>query len=160
MTDPITYPCVPAANVNDKMDVAVELSARRTGMSFQRTRMSTDRTLMSVMRTSISLISFGFTIGQFFSRLREAKLLSSDSQAPRNFGISLVVLGIAMLVLGIVYHLAYMRTLRRERHDMVAAGLVHGDSPYPVSLTLITATLLLMLGILAVFSMAFNVGPF
>ena len=43
-------------------DVSVELSSRRTGMSFQRTRMSADRTLMSVLRTSLSLISFGFTI--------------------------------------------------------------------------------------------------
>jgi putative membrane protein len=42
--------------------VSVELSSRRTGMSFQRTRMSADRTLMSVIRTSLSLISFGFTI--------------------------------------------------------------------------------------------------
>ena len=39
--------------------ISVELSARRTGMSFQRTRMSADRTLMSVIRTSLSLISFG-----------------------------------------------------------------------------------------------------
>ena len=33
-------------------DISVELSSRRTGMSFQRTRMSADRTLMSVIRTS------------------------------------------------------------------------------------------------------------
>jgi putative membrane protein len=39
--------------------VAVELSSRRTSMSFQRTRMSADRTLMSVIRTSLSLNSFG-----------------------------------------------------------------------------------------------------
>jgi putative membrane protein len=37
-------------------DISVELSSRRTGMSFQRTRMSADRTLMSVIRTSLSLI--------------------------------------------------------------------------------------------------------
>lgn len=154
------YPYVTAATIDGRTDNSVELAARRTGMSFQRTRMSTDRTLMSVMRTSISLISFGFTIGQFFARLRESKLLSAGSQAPRNFGIALVVLGIAMLVLGIVYHLAYMRVLRQERTHMVEAGLVHGDSPYPVSMTLLTASLLLMLGILAVFSLAFDVGPF
>lgn len=154
------YSNVPAASLDGRSDASVELSARRTGMSFQRTRMSTDRTLMSVMRTSISLISFGFTIGQFFTRLRESKIISAGSQAPRNFGIALVVLGVAMLTLGIIYHLAYMRVLRRERADMVEAGLVHGDSPYPVSLTLLTATLMLLLGILAVFSLAFDVGPF
>ena len=61
------------AEVNSKSDpdrISVELSARRTGMSFQRTRMSADRTLMSVIRTSLSLISFGFTIYQVFEKLR------------------------------------------------------------------------------------------
>src|SRR6185437_15589442 len=53
------------------VDPAVELSERRTGMSFQRTRMSADRTLMSVIRTSLSLISFGFTIAKAFEKLRE-----------------------------------------------------------------------------------------
>src|SRR5215467_10350902 len=77
-----------------------EMSMRRTGMSFQRTRMSADRTLMSVMRTSLSLIGFGFTLFQFFEKLKEAGTLT-HAGAPRNFGISLVLLGIAMLVLGI-----------------------------------------------------------
>ena len=54
-------------------DISVELSSRRTGMSFQRTRMSADRTLMSVIRTSLSLISFGFTIFQIFEKLRDAQ---------------------------------------------------------------------------------------
>ena len=40
-------------------EISVELSSRRTGMSFHRTRMSADRTLMSVLRTSLSLIGFG-----------------------------------------------------------------------------------------------------
>ena len=52
-------------------EISVELSSRRTGMSFQRTRMSADRTLMSVIRTSLSLISFGFTIFQVFEKLRD-----------------------------------------------------------------------------------------
>jgi putative membrane protein len=39
-------------------------------------------------------------------------------------------------------------------------GLVHGETQFPVSLTLIVALALLAIGILAIFSMAFNVGPF
>src|SRR5262245_10069652 len=62
--------------------ISVELSARRTGMSFQRTRMSADRTLMSVIRTSLSLIGFGFTIFQFFQKLKEAGNLTHPA-APR-----------------------------------------------------------------------------
>lgn len=72
--------------------ISVELSSRRTGMSFQRTRMSADRTLMSVIRTSLSLIGFGFTIYQMFQKLYDAQVLK-HSAAPRRFGEALVLLG-------------------------------------------------------------------
>ena len=88
-------------------DPATEMSMRRTGMSFQRTRMSADRTLMSVIRTSLSLIGFGFTIFQVFQKAHEAGMLKSG-KAPLNFGISLVLLGIAVLVVGIGYHVVFM----------------------------------------------------
>nr|WP_197478160.1 DUF202 domain-containing protein [Luteibacter rhizovicinus] len=159
-TPPGYYRYTVAATDGDRHDPAVELSSRRTGMSFQRTRMSTDRTLMSVMRTSISLISFGFTIGQFFEHLRTSKILAEGSHAPRNFGVALVGLGIAMLVLGIVYHLHYMRTLRAEREAMAREGLIHGETPYPVSMTLLVATVMLLLGVLAIISMTAHIGPF
>jgi uncharacterized membrane protein YidH (DUF202 family) len=136
-----------------------ELSMRRTGMSFQRTRLSADRTLMSVIRTSLSLISFGFTIYQVFEKLREQQVLTSAAAA-RNFGITLVLLGVLMLVLGIAYHVRFMVELRRERAAMAEAGYVHAQSGFPVSMTLITATLLLLIGAFAVASMVFHVGPF
>ena len=139
--------------------ISVELSSRRTGMSFQRTRMSADRTLMSVIRTSLSLISFGFTIFQVFEKLRDSGTLAHAS-APRNFGIALVALGIAMLVLGILYHGQFMAGLRHERHEMAEAGLIHAQSKFPPSMTLITAFLLLALGIAAILSMVFQIGPF
>ena len=151
MTSPTTF---------NKDEAATELSSRRTGMSFQRTRMSADRTLMSVMRTSLSLISFGFTIFQFFKHLEDAKLLTSTRPAARNFGLALLVLGAGILAVGIVYHLVFMRQLRRERNELMAEGLVHGDSGFPASLSVIVAVLLLLVGLLAVTSIAFNFGPF
>lgn len=138
--------------------ISVELSARRTGMSFQRTRLSADRTLMSVIRTSLSLISFGFAIFQFFQQLRDTGTLASAA-APRNFGITLVGLGTAMLVLGIVYHVRFMLGLRNERHQMAEAGLVHAESGFPLSMTLVTAFLLLAIGIAALASMVFKFSP-
>ncbi|MGD9922159.1 MAG: YidH family protein [Pseudorhodoplanes sp.] len=128
-------------------------------MSFQRTRMSADRTLMSVIRTSLSLIGFGFTIFQFFEKLKQAGTLA-HAAAPRNFGITLVGLGIVMLVGGIIYHLQFMLHLRHQREAMIAEGLVHGESKFPVSLTLLTAVILLLIGVTAITSMLFNVGPF
>jgi len=134
-------------------DVATELSRRRTGMSFQRTRLSADRTLMSVIRTAISLIGFGFTIFQFFQKLEQANVLKGNQYGPRNLGIALVLVGIGMLVLGIVYHLQFMRSLRGVREEMKAEGLIHGESPFPPSLTLIIALLLLLVGIGAIVTM-------
>jgi putative membrane protein len=140
-------------------DISVELSARRTGMSFQRTRMSADRTLMSVIRTAIALIGFGFTIFQFFQKLQEAQALKG-TLAARRFGESFVYLGIGMLILGIGYHIVFMIGLRRERIRMRDDGLIHAESHYPVSLTLIVALLLLVIGILAATSMTYRTGPF
>jgi putative membrane protein len=142
-----------------KLDVNTELSSRRTGMSFQRTRLSADRTLMSVIRTSLSLIGFGFTIAQVFEKLREQDVIKKAA-APRNFGVALVGLGILMLVLGISYHVQFMLGLRRLRESMRQEGLVHGETGFPVSFTLITALILLIIGVAAIASLAFRVGPF
>jgi putative membrane protein len=139
-------------------DRSTELSARRTGMSFQRTRMSADRTLMSVIRTSLSLIGFGFTIFQVFRKLSEAGVLKS-SGAPRHFGEALVFLGIGMLVLGIGFHIAFMIGLRVERKALQTEGLVHAQSHFQTSLTLIVAILLLLIGLFAIFSMVYGSGP-
>lgn len=135
-----------------------EMSMRRTGMSYQRTRLSADRTMMSIIRTALSLIGFGFTIFQFFSHLRASELLATTSHAPRNFGIALVAIGIILLTLGIAYHVRFMLELRRGRDLMKQEQLVHGESTYPVSLPLVTAVLLLLLGLLAIASMVFNIG--
>ena len=139
-----------------QLDTGTELAMRRTGMSFQRTRMSADRTLMAVIRTSLSLISFGFTIYQFLGRLSFA----NSAEAARNFGLALVVLGVAMITMGIVYHVQFMWGLRVQSKELTATGLIYGRSQFPPSLTLITAVLLLLLGLLAVSSMVFHIGPF
>jgi uncharacterized membrane protein YidH (DUF202 family) len=111
--------------------------------------MSADRTLMSVIRTSLSLISFGFTIFQFFQKMRDAGTIT-HAAAPRNFGTMLVLLGIVMLVVGIIY----------ERTAMREAGLIYAESRFPPSMTLIAALLLLLIGIFAIISMVFQIGPF
>jgi len=144
---------------SDSGAISVELASRRTGMSFQRTRMSADRTLMSVIRTSLSLIGFGFTIYQAFEKLYEAQVVRRV-EAPRNFGVALVVLGIGMVIVGIAYHIAFMLELRRTREALRQDGLVHADSGFPVSLTLIVAVALLAIGLLAIVSMVFHAGPF
>jgi putative membrane protein len=114
---------------------------------------------MSVIRTSLSLIGFGFTIAQVFEKLREQDVITKIA-APRNFGVALIALGILMLVIGIVYHIQFMAGLRHLRESMREEGLVHGETAFPVSFTLITALILLIIGVAAIVSLAFRVGPF
>src|ERR1700758_1450428 len=118
--------------------VSTELAMRRTGMAFQRTRMAADRTLMAVIRTSLSLIGFGFTIYQFFNKLKDSGVLKGVASS-RNFGVSLVLLGVGMLILGIIYHVSFMVGLRRMRAAMKVDALVHAESGFPASLVLIVA---------------------
>jgi uncharacterized membrane protein YidH (DUF202 family) len=143
----------------DLSENRTEMSMRRTGMSFQRTRLSAERTLMSVMRTSLSLISFGFTIYQVFQKMADHQVLTGSAPA-RHFGVLLVVLGIAMLVIGIGYHVMFMLGLRNERDAMTADGLIHGQSGFPPSMTLIAAVLLLVIGLMAIVNMVFHVSLF
>ena len=160
---PHPAPLEPLAAIDAGENTAVlntELAARRTGMSFQRTRLSADRTLMSVIRTALSLISFGFTIFQFFQKLKGSQILAGESHAPRNFGAALVWLGVGMLIIGIVYHVQFMLGLRGLRNDMRAQGTVHARSSFPVSFTLLVAIALLFIGFAAIASMTFHIGPF
>jgi len=149
----------PVTSKSDSSAIGTELASRRTGMAFQRTRLSADRTLMAVIRTSLALIGFGFTIFQFFNKLREANLLPADSTTARTFGLSFVVLGILLLVIGVLYHVQFMVQLRATRDEMRDAGLIHAQSGFPISLTLIVALLLFLIGTLAIVGMVFEVGP-
>ena len=135
-----------------------EMSMRRTGMSFQRTRLSAERTLMSVIRTSLSMIGFGFTIYQVLKKMVEAKLVE-DLGASRHFGTALVALGVLLLIGGIAYHVAFMRELRHQRAAMHTEGLIHAQSGFPISLTVITALLLLVMGLVVIFSIMLKIGP-
>jgi putative membrane protein len=149
-----------AARPQRELDVmSAELSSRRTGLSFQRTRTSADRTLMSIMRTSLSLIGFGFTLFQFFRYLRQSVGTHVPVQAARNFGMALVIFGVLLLLLGLWAHVKFMRELRAERALLVAERYVHGEESFPYSITLLIATLLLLLGLVAIIDMAFRSGP-
>jgi len=128
------------------ISAADELAMRRTGMAFQRTRMAADRTLMAVIRTALSLITFGFTLYQVFKKLGAAHFLR-DTADTRHFGAALVFLGILMLVLGVLYHIKFMLELRVQRRKMRDLALIHAESGFPASLTLIVAMALLLVGI-------------
>jgi putative membrane protein len=138
---------------------STELSSNRTAMSFERTAMSADRTLMSIMRTALSLISFGFTIYQFIGKLAESENHVATTASARNFGSSLVILGIGLLAAGLVSHGHSFIALRSRRRRLHGEGLIRTAASYNPTPTAIAAVLLLVLGVVAVVGMIVRLGP-
>ena len=141
-------------------DLGVSMASDRTGMAFQRTRLAADRTLMAVIRTSLSLISFGFTIYKLLEGLQSAKTVDLRDHAARNFGVTLCAIGVIALAVGITYHVWFMRDLRRKRNAMAGTGTLETQDGFPTHVTLFMAILLLLVGIFAIVSIVFKVGPF
>jgi putative membrane protein len=129
-----------------------------TSLALQRTRMAADRTLMAIIRTALSLISFGFTIYNIIDKLQSQNILKISDAVP-HFAVALVLLGIIMLVVGIIYHAQFMLQLRHERAQLIAQNVVPVGKSFPISFTMITAVLLFLLGVVAIVSMVFRIGP-
>jgi putative membrane protein len=53
-----------------------------------------------------------------------------------------------------------MAGLRREREQLKRDGLIHAESAFPASMTLVVAVALLVIGVLAILSMTLSTGPF
>lgn len=137
-------------------DSSVELSSNRTSLSFERTRMSADRTLMSTLRTSLSLISFGFTIYETFHQLARARILPRGDATARNLGLSLLVLGIAMLAMGVLSHMRFGRALTQRRQRLYGMSLLHHDIRYPATPTFVICFLLLVIALATLASIIFR----
>ncbi len=56
--------------------------------------------------------------------------------------------------------IAFMLELRAERKTFADQGLIPGDDKFPVSITLVTAALLWVIGLVALIGMAMRAGPF
>ncbi|WP_230281111.1 YidH family protein [Croceicoccus sp. Ery15] len=143
----------------DLSENRTEMSMRRTGMSIHRTRMSADRTMMSEIRTALSLIGFGFTLYEAFRSLDKSGMLE-NSPSPRNFGLILILLGVAILLGGIWRHVQFAQELRRTRKTMMAEGLVHGESTYPISISLVVSIGLMLVGMAAAANIIFGISLF
>jgi len=117
-------------------------------LAVERTVMAAERALMSWTRTSISLISFGFTIYKFLQYMQEeGKMVISDKNGPRNFGLALILIGVlALLAASFQY-----QQLQKE---------VRPAKKYPLSLSVAVAWSIIALGAFALMNILFQMGPF
>lgn len=155
MPDNTPPPSAPA------FDPGTTMAIDRTAMAFSRTAMASDRTLMAVVRTAMAMIGFGFTIFQFFHTLNDRFVDGAlPVEAPRRFGLALIVLGVILLSMGILNRRQEARELQARRDNLAQLHLLpERDRPLPGS-AMVVAILLLMLGLFAILSVAFRIGPF
>ncbi|MCV7153704.1 YidH family protein [Mycolicibacterium pyrenivorans] len=103
-----------------------------TRLAAERNRLALERTLMAWTRTSTALIAFGFTIYQIFRYLSENERLREPYVSPQVFGVAMILVGLAALILGWIQHRQELAALRADfgamRYSIAAivAGLVAG----------------------------------
>src|SRR3954454_5005150 len=88
------------AENQDRFEVRVTADSH---FAWLRTRLSVERTMMSWIRTGVSLIAFGFTIVQFFERLKQTPAAQSPllPDAPKYLGAALIFCGVVALIVSI-----------------------------------------------------------
>lgn len=111
-----------------------------------RTAFASERSLMSWIRTSVSMLTFGFSIAQFFHYLEKQQGGALLSEGPRRLGLALVCLGVLALTLAMIEHVHRLRKMQEQGLPRVSQYL----------LPLGTGALFLVLGIAALLSLFFN----
>lgn len=116
-----------------------------TRLALQRSFLAAERTLMAWIRTSISMIGFGFTVAKLFESLARSNVLirgpAGRVWTAEGVGLLLVSLGTFALVVAVFDH-------RRQMKQLRAAGL-----PSRFSLTMTVASVLAILGMMALLSL-------
>lgn len=121
-----------------------------THLAFDRTCLAYERTMMAWIRTSVSLIGFGFTIYKFFAFMierGEAKVLEESVLGPREVGMLMIIVGELVLVVATLKHRADLRQLDRRFPDQYTP---------PRSIAAMTATLMVVMGVLALLAVVFK----
>jgi putative membrane protein len=110
-----------------------------------RTRLALENTLLAWVRTAASLISFGFTIVQFFQRLPPPTHKVLLPGGPRDLGLALMLAGVVALAIATLQYRSLDRYLRRGDFGV----LVGQTSGHYKSATPAMAALLFVIGLVA-----------
>ena len=134
----------------EHQDRGTVLAEERTDLAIKRSAIAAERTLMAWVRTAISMIGFGFTIYKFFQYLPSdvAKGKIPHPTAPRNLGLTLIVLGTLALAGATWQHWHF-------RKDIGAS-----EAQHMWSISFVVAIAVVLIGILAFYGVLMREGPF
>jgi putative membrane protein len=92
-----------------------------THFAWIRTRLSVERTLMAGVRTATALIGFGFTIVQFFQRMKGLEGVEMKfPAAPGYLGLALIGAGVLQLVFFLLQYRHFVEHLWGPDYQPVA----------------------------------------
>jgi len=136
-----------------------ELASCQASLAFERTLVSLEQSLMGAIRTSLALITFGFALVLFFHQVSGEMGVNLRIPA-RNFGLSLVAMGIGLVTIGLVGHRRRFISLQARMDDLYRRKLLLEGCPYRRSPIAVLALLLLLSGLLVMLGILIRVGPF
>jgi putative membrane protein len=113
-------------------------------LAYERTRLAYENTMMGWVRTATSLITFGFTIYKFFQLELRGGVAPDRLVGPREFGLTMVIIGLVALLVATWEHRVNIRLLKAECPNL------------PRSMAGGVAALVAGLGILALTAMIFR----
>ena len=123
--------------------MSAQMSNTSTELAKTRNRAAAERTTLAWIRTALALISFGFGLDKIISAIRDA---GGDGNTSQDVGVQLMSMG--FIGVGIFTLLIAMRQHKRELIRLRSDPYLYRDEP---SLSIATATAVLMIGVLAFF---------
>jgi putative membrane protein len=118
-----------------------------TQLSVDRTRLSYERTKLSWVRTATSLITFGFSIQQFFRMAAAGAPPQKGLIGPHEFGVTMIVIGLLALLLATLEHRKAIEVLKLRYPAAAGYPSIRRSHAGHV------AALIALLGLLALVSM-------
>jgi putative membrane protein len=112
-------------------------------LALDRTRLSYGRTMLAWVRTAIALITFGFSIQQFFRIARMGTPESRGLITPHEFGMAMIIIGLLALLLAALQHRSDLAALRAQY------PVTEGYTKIQHSGAVLLAALIAILGLLA-----------
>ena len=116
-------------------------------LAVERTYLAYDRTMLAWVRTATTLITFGFSIQQFFRIARQDAAASKGLIGPDLFGLTMIIIGLLALLLAVLDHRWAIQTLEAQY------PAAEQYPRFPRSRARVLAALIGLLGVLAVTTM-------
>lgn len=121
--------------------------------AWSNTRLALERTFMAWIRTAVSLISFGFTIVQFFQRMPQMESAAAvrplNPGAPRILGLALIGAGVISLAISTLQYRKGVQYLWSEKYRDIAGmdGRAHTSPVLTVALMIVLIGLFAFLSV-------------